>query len=59
MGVEVDTTFKSLEKIWQQALSRRCNVLALTVPETHGHFPKINEKRADLNSRILNYKAAD
>lgn len=57
MGCHVDDTFKSLQSSWQLALSRRCRVLALTVPETAGNFPQVNSKRQDLNTRILNYKA--
>lgn len=57
MGVTVDDTFKSLESGWKLALSRRCHVLALTVPETGGDFPNAEAKRKDLNNRILNYKA--
>ncbi|OAA81785.1 Esterase, SGNH hydrolase-type [Akanthomyces lecanii RCEF 1005] len=57
MGCRVDDTFKSLQSIWQLALSRRCRVLALTVPETHGNFPHADAKRKDLNARILGFKA--
>ncbi|OAA73822.1 Esterase, SGNH hydrolase-type [Cordyceps fumosorosea ARSEF 2679] len=57
MGCHVDDTFKSLRNIWQLALSRRCNILAMTVPETHGDFAMIERKRADLNGRILSYEA--
>lgn len=57
MGCRVDDTFKSLQSIWRLALSRRCRVLALTVPETHGDFPNAEAKRKDLNARILDFKA--
>ncbi len=57
MGCRVDDTFKSLQSIWQLALSRRCRVLALTVPETHGNLPHVDAKRKDLNARILGFKA--
>ncbi|EJP70952.1 GDSL-like Lipase/Acylhydrolase [Beauveria bassiana ARSEF 2860] len=57
MGCRVDDTFKSLQAAWQIALSRRCNVLALTVPETAGNFSSVTAKRKDLNTRILSFKA--
>lgn len=57
MGCRVDDTFKSLQAAWQLALSRRCHVLALTVPETAGNFSVLTAKRKDLNTRILNFKA--
>lgn len=57
MGCRVDDTFKSLQSIWRLALSRRCRVLALTVPETYGDFSNAEAKRKDLNARILNFKA--
>lgn len=57
MGCHVDVTFKSLQTIWKLALSRRCNVLALTVPEVAGNFSTVDAKRNDLNARILNFEA--
>ncbi|KAJ6790376.1 hypothetical protein PWT90_04214 [Aphanocladium album] len=57
MGCHVDDTFKSLQSTWRLALSRRCNVLALTVPEVAGNFTAVDAKRKDLNTRILNFEA--
>ena len=57
MGVPVDNTYKSLENMWKSALARRCDVLALTVPETAGNFPLVTAKRTDLNRRILGFQA--
>ncbi|XWW99795.1 hypothetical protein V2A60_007807 [Cordyceps javanica] len=57
LGCRVDDTFKSLQSVWRLALARRCNVLALTVPDAKGNFPEINAKREDLNTRILTFKA--
>ncbi|ATY64899.1 GDSL-like lipase [Cordyceps militaris] len=57
MGCHVDDTFKSLQSIWRLALSRRCRVLAMTVPETGARFARIDAKRADLNQRILDFEA--
>ncbi|KAM3560812.1 hypothetical protein ARSEF4850_003506 [Beauveria asiatica] len=53
MGCRVDDTFKSLKTAWELALSRRCHVLALTVPETAGNFSSVTAKRKDLNTHTL------
>lgn len=57
MGVRPDDTMKSFDTMWKLALSRCCNVLALTVPETAGNFTESLKKRKEINDRILKYRA--
>ncbi len=57
MGIPVDNTFKVFKFLYNYAHIKRSNVLALTVPETAHKFRSADEKRADLNTRIMTHKA--
>jgi hypothetical protein len=59
MGFAPEDIFDSLKEVWEVPLSRKCKVLALTVPEA-GIKGKIREridaKRNTLNDLIKGYK---
>ena len=59
-NVHPEQIFESLEQIWDLALSRKCKVLALTVPEIELSAGKMKEvldfRRNELNEMIKMYK---
>ncbi|KAK1780672.1 SGNH hydrolase-type esterase domain-containing protein [Copromyces sp. CBS 386.78] len=58
--VHPEQIFESLQEIWDLALSRKCKVLALTVPEIELSAGKLKElldfRRNELNDLIKTYK---
>lgn len=55
-GYPCDRIFPALEDAWNVALNSGANLLALTVPECAAVNKRLDEKRAELNSKILGYQ---
>ncbi|KAF7868459.1 hypothetical protein EAF04_004990 [Stromatinia cepivora] len=54
---DVDTVFEYLMKVWDYALSRGTQVLALTVPECGTCSPELDQRRDYLNDMIRAHQA--
>lgn len=52
MNQDVDNVFEYLMKVWDYALSRGTQVLALTVPECGTCSPELDQRRDYLNDMI-------
>jgi len=57
LGFPADRIFTELEKVWEVPLGSGSKVLALTVPECSAKKERLDNRRNELNKKILEYKA--